>query len=90
MNINEYAQIVADQKGDFVMDCWGDYETALKEIKLPWRKGEPLTIPAKKTKIYAYLEVLLGVSKSQKSKIKEPNRDYTDKRHWNQIGRAHV
>lgn len=66
-----------------VMDCWGDYETALKEIKLPWRKGEPLTIPAKKTKIYAYLEVLLGVSKSQKSKIKEPNRDYTDKRHWN-------
>lgn len=66
-----------------VMDCWGDYETALKEIRLPWKQGESLTIPAKKTKIYAYLEVLLGASKSQKLKIKEPNRDYTDKRHWN-------
>lgn len=66
-----------------VMDCWGDYEKSLEKIELPWRKGEPLTIPAKKTKIYAYLEVLLGASKSQKSKIKDPNRDYTDKRHWN-------
>lgn len=66
-----------------VMDCWSDYEKALAEIKLPWKQGESLTIPAKKTKIYAYLEVLLGTSKSQKEKIKEPNREYTNKNHWN-------
>ena len=65
------------------MDCWSDYEKALAEIKLPWKQGESLTIPAKKTKIYAYLEVLLGTSKSQKEKIKEPNREYTNKNHWN-------
>lgn len=66
-----------------VMDCWSDYEKSLAEIKLPWKQGEPLTIPAKKTKIYAYLEVLSGTSKSQKEKIKEPYREYTNKNHWN-------
>lgn len=43
------------------MDCWSDYEKSLAEIKLPWKQGEPLTIPAKKTKIYAYLEVLSNI-----------------------------
>lgn len=35
-----------------VMDCWETYENSLKEIVLPWKDGMPLTIPAKKTKIY--------------------------------------
>lgn len=65
-----------------VIDCWNGYEESLRGIVLPWRNGNPLTIPAKKTKIYAYLEVLLGVSKSEKKKIKESNRIYTDKNHW--------
>ena len=46
------------------------------------KDGMPLTIPAKKTKIYAYLEVLLGASKSEKKKIKEAYRDYTNVNHW--------
>lgn len=45
-----------------VMNCWRMYEDSLKDIILPWKGGMPLTIPAKKTKIYAYLEVLLGDS----------------------------
>jgi hypothetical protein len=45
--------------------------------------GKELTIPAKKTKIYAYLEVLLGVTKKEKEKIKERERDYKNKGHWN-------
>ena len=49
---------------------------------MPWREDTPLHIPAKKTKIYAYLEVLLGTSKTQKEKIKEPNREYRNKYHW--------
>lgn len=66
-----------------VMDCWGKYEESLRSVNIPWRKGVPLTIPAKKTKIYAYLEVLLGSSKSEKNKIKESNRDYCNINHWN-------
>ena len=39
--------------------------------------------PAKKTKIYAYLETLLGKSRSQKELIKEKNRKYENPQHWN-------
>ncbi|GBU06754.1 hypothetical protein AwDysgo_00850 [Bacteroidales bacterium] len=42
-----------------------------------------LTTPAKKTKIYAYLEALLGESKSQKELIKERKRDYLNAYFWN-------
>ena len=38
---------------------------------------------AKKTKIYGYLEALLGESKSQKELIKEANRNYENPQHWN-------
>lgn len=65
-----------------VMDCWESYENAIKEIRLPWKHGTRLTTPAKKTKIYAYLEVLLGASKSEKRKIKEKERNYLDGNHW--------
>ncbi len=66
-----------------VMDCWDGYEKSISKVELPWRNGEPLTIPAKKTKIYAYLEVLLGKSKSQKELIKEKSREYDNEYHWN-------
>lgn len=66
-----------------VFDCWKKYEESLSHVSIPWRNGEPLTIPAKKTKIYAYLETLLGKSRKQKELIKENKRDYTNKNHWN-------
>ena len=40
-------------------------------------------IPAKKTKINAYLETLLGKSRSQKKLIKDANRNYENTQHWN-------
>ena len=43
-----------------VMDCWLTYEDELKEVRIPTKTPPTLTIPAKKTKIYAYLETLLG------------------------------
>lgn len=64
-----------------VMDCWTLYEDELRKVEIPTKK--PLTIPAKKTKIYAYLETLLGDSKSQKELIKEANRKYDNAEHWN-------
>lgn len=66
-----------------ILDCWEDYEKELVQLDIPNRTPPPLTTPAKKTKIYGYLEALLGESKSQKELIKEVNRDYENTQHWN-------
>ena len=66
-----------------IMDCWENYEKELVKLNIPGRTPPPLTTPAKKTKIYGYLEALLGESKSQKELIKEINRDYENTLHWN-------
>lgn len=80
--LEDLLERIINPENQEVMDCWERYEESIRNIRLPWRKGEPLTIPAKKTKIYAYLEVLLGDSKGEKKKIKEANRDYTNRHHW--------
>lgn len=66
-----------------VMDCWQTYEGELEKVRIPTKTPPTLTIPAKKTKIYAYLETLLGKSRSQKKLIKDPNRNYENISHWN-------
>lgn len=81
--IEDLLEKIINPENKVVMDCWEQYENSISGIRLAWKKGQALTIPAKKTKIYAYLEVLLGCSKSEKEKIKEKNRDYTNANHWN-------
>ena len=66
-----------------VMDCWQTYENELEKVRIPTKTPPTLTIPAKKTKIYAYLETLLGKSRSQKKLIKDANRNYENTQHWN-------
>lgn len=66
-----------------VMVCWQTYEEKLREVRIPLKTPPTLTIPAKKTKIYAYLETLLGKSRSQKKLIKDANRNYENTQHWN-------
>lgn len=66
-----------------ILDCWQAYETCLADKPAKTIKSGRFTLPARKTKIYAYLEALVGESKKQKAKIKEENRDYTNKDHWN-------
>lgn len=66
-----------------IFDCWEDYEKALVKLNIPGRTPPPLTTPAKKTKIYGYLEALLGPTKDEKELIKERNRKYDNKMHWN-------
>lgn len=66
-----------------VMDCWETYEGELGIVRIPTKTPPTLTIPAKKTKIYAYLETLLGKSRSQKKLIKDANRNYENVKHWN-------
>ena len=38
---------------------------------------------SKNTKLYGYLEALLGETKSQKELIKEANRNYENTQYWN-------
>lgn len=64
-----------------VMDCWALYEDELRKVEISTKK--PLTIPAKKTKIYAYLETLLEDTNEQKKLIKDANRNYENTQHWN-------
>ena len=66
-----------------IFDCWEHYEQELVTLDIPGRTPPPLTTPAKKTKIYGYLEALLFDSKSQKEQIKEVNRNYENSLHWN-------
>ena len=66
-----------------VMDCWATYESELGKVRIPTKTPPTLTIPAKKTKIYAYLETLLGKTRSQKKLIKDANRNYENTEHWN-------
>lgn len=66
-----------------IFECWDNYERELMSIDIPGRTPPPLTTPAKKTKIYGYLEALLSGSSKDKEKIKERNRDYTNSLHWN-------
>lgn len=66
-----------------VMDCWQIYEGELEKVRIPTKTPPTLTIPAKKTKIYAYLETLLGKTKSQKKLIKDAYRNYENPQHWN-------
>ena len=65
-----------------ILDCWEDYEKELVQLDIPGRTPPPLTTPAKKTKIYGYLEALLGESNTQKELIKEINRNYENTQHW--------
>ncbi len=66
-----------------IFDCWQHYEDELVQLDIPGRTPPPLTTPAKKTKIYGYLESLLGTTKREKELIKDPNRNYENTQHWN-------
>jgi len=68
-----------------ILKCWNKYERCLEIYATPLVRPiplRPLTTPARKTKIYGYLEVLLGESQSEKKKIKEANRNYHNNDHW--------
>lgn len=66
-----------------IFDCWEGYEKELVKLDIPGRTPPPLSTPAKKTKIYGYLEALLGPTKDEKELIKERNRKYDNAMHWN-------
>jgi hypothetical protein len=68
---------IIEPKNADIFECWNTYESCLESKK----KG--YVVPAAKTKIYAYLEALVGKSKSDKELIKEEKRDYLNPNNWN-------
>ena len=81
--LEDLLENIIDPANQPVMDCWQTYEGELEKVRIPKKTPPTLTIPAKKTKIYAYLETLLGKSKSQKELIKDANRNFENTQHWN-------
>ena len=65
-----------------IFECWEGYEKELVKLDILGRPPPPLTTPAKKTKIYGYLEAYHGETKREKELIKEANRNYADPKLW--------
>lgn len=65
-----------------IVECWDKYVDCLKTKEIKGRQ-QPLTIPARKSEIYCYLETLLGNTCEQKELIKDKNRNFLNKDHWN-------
>jgi len=69
-----------------IFDCWQKFEDCLPTKTTCTKK--PLTIPAKKSKIYAYMEVLHGETSLEKDKAKDRNRNFKETQHWNLTAEA--
>lgn len=78
---NLLEQIIHPQN-KVIFDCWDKYEICVGQYDNPTRPGSKYTIPAKKSKIYNYLEVLLGETDAEKELAKDPKRDFTNAAHW--------
>ncbi len=76
-------QEIINTNNKAIFDCWSSYEGCLSSKENIYSIDNRYTTPATKTKIYAYLEAMLGDSKSQKEKIKEKERNYLEANHWN-------
>ena len=76
-------QSIINKQNQVIFNCWNEFENCLVGHEALNTLSGKFTLPANKTKIYAYLETLLGETSTEKEKIKERNRDYRNKKHWN-------
>ena len=80
--LEELLEQIINPQNQCILDCWKGYEAELIQQHIAWKKPPQPTSPSSKSKIYAYLEALVGNSRSQKEKIKDPNRDFLNTNHW--------
>lgn len=73
--VEDLLENVINKKHSQIFECWNEFENCLS-------KNKSFTIPAKKSKIYSYLECLHGVTNQEKDKCKDPNRDFQDESLW--------
>lgn len=81
--IEELLEQIINPQNQCVLDCWKQYEAELAKQQIVWKNPQTPTSPSSKSKIYAYLEALVGTSRSEKDKIKDPYRDFLNTNHWN-------
>jgi|GEM_PF-199356 len=81
-NLETLLENIINPENQAIFDCWQKYTACMKVIPHPEAEKNELTLPDNKAKIYAYLEALLGSSETEKQKIKEEYRDYTNPKHW--------
>lgn len=74
-NVEDLLENVINTKHSRIFECWNEFENCLS-------KDSSLTIPAKKSKIYSYLECLHGVTNKEKDKCTDRNRDFKDENLW--------
>ena len=80
--IEELLEQVINPQNQCVIDCWKRYEADLAKQNIAWKQPPIPTSPSSKSKIYAYLEALVGTSRTEKDLIKDKNRDFLNTNHW--------
>jgi len=73
---------IINPKNKEIFECWNEYENCLKSKENPHSEDKSFNLPAKKSKIYSYLECLLPDTTAGKELVKDPKRDYTNRQHW--------
>lgn len=81
--IEELFENIINPQNQCIIDCWKRYETDLSHQSITWKQPPFPTTPSSKSKIYAYMEALVGTTQSEKEKIKDRNRDFLNTDHWN-------
>jgi hypothetical protein len=74
--VEDFLEKVINPKNADIFECWNGFEECLT------KKGKGYNIPAKKSKIYVYHEVLHGNTDADKKKCKDPNRNFKDGNLW--------
>ena len=82
-DLESLLQEIICPENQVVFDCWNLYEQCLSGKTTTKTNTGKFTLPARKTKIHNYVEVLIGDSNSQKALAKEEKRNYRNKDHWN-------
>ena len=73
--VEDLLENIINNKHLEIFKCWNEFEKCLS-------KDLSFTIPAKKSKIYSYLECLHGVTNKEKDKCKDSFRDFQDENLW--------
>lgn len=68
--IEDLLEKIINKKHDQIFECWNEFENCLS-------KDKSLSIPAKKSKIYSYLECL-----NEKDNCSDRNRDFKNEYLW--------
>lgn len=74
--VEDFLERVINPKNSDIFECWNGFEDCLT------KKGKAYNIPAKKSKIYLYHEVLHGSMSAEKEKCKDKGRNFKDGNLW--------